>query len=65
MTSSFFNFSNVDILQYDSFEQNLSFEGQNFSQAYSKYSNFICTEAPCEDLFNPSSRSKKTSLNPF
>ena len=65
MTSSFFNFSNLDLLQYDAFDQSLNLEAQNFPKMTSKDPNAICTEAPCEDVFNPTSRSKKTCQDPF
>ena len=65
MTSSFFNFANLDQLQYDCFEQNMNVEAPKTAPVFSKDHNIICTQAPSEELFNLSSRSKKTCLNPF
>jgi hypothetical protein len=65
MSNSFFNFSDLNNLQFEPFDQNLGYEAQHFSQVNSKDPNCISTEAPSEDAFNPSSRSKKTCVNPF
>lgn len=43
MTSSFFNFSNFDLCQYDAFDQNISFEAQKYSNFNPKDANLICT----------------------
>lgn len=43
MTSSFFNFSNFDLCQYDAYDQNISFEFQKYSNFNPKDVNLICT----------------------
>ena len=65
MTSSFFNFSNFDLCQYDAYDQNISFESQNITQFNPKDANCIFTEAPNEELMIPTSRSKKNCISPF
>jgi hypothetical protein len=64
MNFSFFNFSNVDLAQYDAIDHDMSFGARNMSMMSSKDPNCIQTEAN-DDVIIPNSRSMKTCMNPF
>lgn len=64
MNFSFFNFSNMDLAQYDAIDQDMSYGTRKMPVINTKDPNYIQTEAN-DDFILPNSRSMKTCMNPF
>ena len=64
MNFSFFNFSNMDLAQYDAMDLDMSYGALKMPVMNTKDPNYIQTEAN-DDVIVPNSRSMKTCMNPF
>jgi hypothetical protein len=64
MNFSFFNFSNMDLIQYDAMDLDMSYGAQKMPVMSTKDPNCIQTEAN-DDFILLNSRSMKTCMNPF